>query len=492
MVKIQDSSRFGVMILAAGLGKRMRSEFPKVLHELSGKPLLFHVLKQVGEVFSGASIAIVVGYGREAVEAYVRQEPLLKNLNITFILQAEQRGTGHAARCAIDSPWGLACVQQKLPILVLPGDLPLISAELIAQMIVPLKKGEALRLLTCRLANPTGYGRLVRKGKSGPALRIVEEKDASHREKEIQEVAVSIYFFDAVCLKSYLQRLSNQNAQNEYYLTDVIGLAQKAKKGIGLLTWKCEDDLKGVNDLWDLAQAAQLMNQRVLRKWALLGVKFLAPLTVRVDVTVELSEGVEVDAGVVLLGKTRINRNTVVGPQVFLKDSEVGENVRLKVGSVVENSQIGAGSHVGPYAHLRPSSQVGSNVKIGNFVELKKSKIGDHTSIAHLSYLGDAEVGSRVNIGCGFVTCNFDGKRKNVTVIEDDVFLGSDCQTVAPVKVGKGSYVASGSTLTEDVPPHALAIARSRQVNKIGYAPKLALREPCPTMAPGGSEKKER
>jgi len=469
-------SQFGAVILAAGLGKRMRSKLPKVLHEIAGKPLLYHVLKRVQEVAPHAPIGIVVGYARESVEAYIRQEPQFSKMQITFIFQSEQKGTGHAAQCAMESSWGKYCLKEKLPILVLPGDLPLISTQLLEAMTVPLKKGEGLRLLTCELAEPTGYGRVIRAQSN--VLRIVEEKDANPKERMIREVAVSIYFFDVSYLSWSLGKLSNKNAQGEYYLTDTIELAKKAKKTVAPYSWKNTDELRGVNDLWELCQAGKLLNESILRKWAILGVRFMDPSSTWIDATVELTAGVRVASGAILSGMTRVGADTEIGSGVVLKDVVVGEQVTIKVGTVAEKSQIGSNSNLGPYAHLRPESVVGSHVKIGNFVELKKARVGDNTSIAHLSYVGDAEIGKNVNIGCGFVTCNFDGRkidgnRKHKTVIEDEVFLGSDCQTVAPVKVGKGAYVASGSTITEDVPSQALAIARSRQVNKLGYAEKL-------------------
>jgi len=456
----------------------MLSPLPKVLHEMGGKPLLFHVLKQVHLVAPHASVGVVVGHGREQVETFVRSEPGLKGMNIEFILQSEQRGTGHAARCALDSAWGEARVREKAPVLVLPGDLPLISSDLIRQMLAPLNKRQALRLLTCELPEPTGYGRVVRRAKSGPVLRIVEEKDASPKEKDIREVAASIYLFQSGFLQVSLRRLSNLNAQGEYYLTDLVSHAVKAKKEVDVLRWKVAEDLRGVNDPWELAQASQIMNERINRAWSRKGVKFIDPWTTRVDVTVQLEEGVTLYPGTILMGTTRLGKGVTIGSQVVLKNVWVGDHATVKTGTVAEQARIGEQAQVGPYAHLRPDADVGAKAKIGNFVEIKNSKIGESTSVAHLSYVGDAEVGRNVNIGCGFVTCNFDGriidgKKKHKTIIEDEVFLGSDCQAVAPLRIGKGAFIASGSTLTENVGPGDLAIARSRQVNKPGYAKKF-------------------
>ena len=476
------SKTCGVIIMAAGQGKRMRSDLPKVLHEVSGQPILFHILNRIQECALAASVAapvaIVVGHGREKVEAAVRANPDFSKLNITFIHQSEQKGTGHAARCAMDAPWGAALVKAKHPILVLPGDLPLIPTSLVSQMTEPMGRAGVLRLLTCDLPDPKGYGRVVRRGKNGVVLRIVEEKDANDREKEIREVAASIYFFHSPFLQASLHRISNKNAQGEYYLTDLVANASRAKKRIDVLKWGCAEDLRGINDPWELAIAQRSMNERTIQKWAQAGARFIDPWSNQIDVGVEIGEGAVIQRGAILSGKTKIAARAVIGARVILTDVVVGEGAYVKAGTIAEKSVIGARAQVGPYAHLRPDSDVGADSKIGNFVELKKTKIGTHTSVAHLSYLGDAEVGNHVNIGCGFVTCNFDGRvidgqRKHRTIIEDHVFLGSDCQTIAPIKIGKGAYVASGSTLTDNVEADSLAIARSRQVNKAGYAKKL-------------------
>jgi len=395
-----------------------------------------------------------------------------------FISFIKQKGTGHAARCAMDAPWGAARVREKANVLVLPGDLPLLTAALIRQVSAPLGRAQAMRLLTTILEHPFGYGRVVRKGKKGGVLRIVEEKDANLREKAICEVACSIYLFAAHFLQFSLQKLSNKNAQGEYYLTDLVAHASRAKKSIDVLEWPETGDLRGVNDPWELAQAGRIMNERCVKEWALQGVRFVDPASTWLDVGVQLSEDVTVHPGAILSGTTQVSRGATIGAYANLRNAFVGEGAHVKIGTVVEDSRIEASANVGPYAHLRPDSHVGAHAKIGNFVELKKTRIGEHTSVAHLSYLGDAEVGRDVNIGCGFVTCNFDGrviegKRKHTTVIEDGVFLGSDCQCIAPVRIGRGAYVASGSTITEDVEEDALAIARSRQVNKPGYAKKL-------------------
>jgi bifunctional UDP-N-acetylglucosamine pyrophosphorylase/glucosamine-1-phosphate N-acetyltransferase len=423
--------------------------------------MLFHTLDQIRAVAPGARVAIIVGHGREQVESAVHGCDDFSSMSIEFVHQAEQKGTGHAARMAMDAPWGEARVRERAQVLVFPGDLPLLPSAIVEQMALPLGRTQAMRLLTCELANPTGYGRIVRKGNRGAVLRIVEEKDANIREKAIREVGTSIYTFNAQFLRFELQKLSNKNAQGEYYLTDLVAAAAKKKKGIDVLNWECCEDVRGVNDPWELAEAARYLNERILQKWARAGVRVLDTVNTWIDAQVELAEGVELHPAVILKGKTRIAAGAVI-----------------KAGSVIEDSQVGPNASLGPYAHLRPGSVVGAGAKIGNFVELKKAVIGEKTSVAHLSYLGDAQVGANVNIGCGFVTCNFDGRvingeRKHKTIIEDGAFVGSDCQTIAPVRIGQGAYIASGSTITDDVEAGALAIARSRQVTKPGYAQKL-------------------
>ena len=442
--------------------------------------MLIHILESLSAAAQGrkVSVAVVVGHARQQVEAAVKAAQL-KGLEVEFIHQAEQRGTGHAARCAMETDWGAKQVAAKAAVLVLPGDLPLVSEELIGQMIQPLGRNDALRLLTCELPDPTGYGRIVRKGKAGPVLRITEEKDANLREKAIREVGTSIYLFQAAFLRYGLGKLSDRNAQKEFYLTDLISQASRARKRMDVLKWRDTEDVRGVNTPWELALAGKILFERCTRRWALEGVRFIDPTATWLDCSVRFNGEATVYPGAMLRGKTVIGAGAVIGPHVKLVNVRVGDGAEIKTGTVGEDSEIGHRAKVGPYAHLRPGSVVGEEAKIGNFVELKKARIGARTSIAHLSYVGDARVGDGVNIGCGFVTCNYDGRKqggsslKHETIIEDEAFIGSDCQTIAPVRVGKGAYVASGSTVTEDVEPGALAIARARQVNKAGYAKRI-------------------
>ena len=465
-----------IVILAAGLGKRMFSTLPKVLIPVCGRPMLFQILDRLHEVAPGTRVNLVVGHQKDRVIESVKAEGY--DLKIDFAEQAEQKGTGHAVRCAMESDWGAATLRAKEDVLVLPGDLPLITGALIADMLEPLKRGTAMRLLTAVLPDPTGYGRIIRKGKSGPVQRIVEEKDATLREKLVQEVGVSIYSFASQFLATGVASLKNTNAQKEYYLTDLIAQAVSKKRTIETLEWEAPEDVRGVNNPYELSLAADILNARILKAHALNGVRFVSLHSCRIEPCVRIEADVTVYPGVILEGQTRIGKGSVIGPNALLRNTTVGEGVEVKAGTVAEESVIADSVKVGPYAHLRPGSLVRSGAKIGNFVELKKTTIGENTSVAHLSYLGDAEVGKNVNIGCGFVTCNYDGRiidgsRKHKTVIEDEVFVGSDCQTVAPVTLKRGSFVASGSTITETVEADALAIARTRQVVKPGYAKKL-------------------
>lgn len=462
-----------LLILAAGLGKRMKSELPKVLHEVCGEPMLVHLLRSVKEATPpGTPIAIVVGHGREKVESTVLDRAEFSELKLDFIFQSEQKGTGHAVRSAMESAWGKSRVAENAEILVLPGDLPLISSNLISEMVRPLSKSSKLRALTCRLSDPTGYGRVIRKGKS--IAKIVEEKDASESQKKINEVVASIYSFESNFLSRELPKLKTKNAQGEYYLTDVVAAA-KGKSEV--LNWSISDDVRGVNDLWELTLAEKIFQRRIVEKHARAGVRFLDTDSVAIESGVTIGVGVKIHRGVVLRGKTSIGAGSDIGSNCVLRSVKVGERVEMKAGCYCQDSEIGDQAKVGPYAHLRPGSFIGREAKIGNFVEIKKSQIGEKTSVAHLSYVGDATIGAQVNIGCGFITCNYDGKDKHQTIIEDDAFVGSDVQVVAPLKIGRGAYIASGSTLTMDVPGGDLAIARTRQVNKTGYAKKFGRKQ---------------
>jgi bifunctional UDP-N-acetylglucosamine pyrophosphorylase / glucosamine-1-phosphate N-acetyltransferase len=478
MVKKKPAKSCGIVILAAGKGTRLNSKVPKVLCPISGTPLIYNVLNSIYKALPDANVSVVVGYEAEQVKSSIQKHPWFEKMSLEFVFQKNQLGTGDAVKEALSSPWGEERLKEKAPLLVLSGDQPLITEALLSEMVQPLKKGQALRFLSFIPESADGYGRVVRQGRQ--VKKIVEDKDASIKEKEINEVASLIYFFESGFLKSSIGKIKSENAQSQFYLPDLVSLAIRQKKKAECIIWKETDDVVGINSNWDLMNANKILNQRNLKKWALNGVLFEDPSSTWIEQDVELAKGVLVSSNTHLKGRTVIGCGTSIGTGVTLSNVKVGNNCEIKQGTVAENSVIKTDAKVGPYAHLRPDSEVGVGAKIGNFVELKKAVIGAKTNISHLSYVGDAHVGCGVNIGCGFVTCNYDGrtiggKRKHPTIIEDNVFMGSDCQVVAPIKIGKGAYVASGSTITEDVEADSLVIARSRQVAKPGYAQKFKL-----------------
>jgi len=443
----------------------MKSELPKCLHKVAGMPMVFRILRTLHCLPIKLDIAVLVGFGKDQiVKAYEESKGELGLPAVTFIDQSHQGGTGHAVTTAISHPWG--AVSQPVEndtILVLPGDQPLVSAHVLTQMLRPLSPRQHYRALTALVPEPKGYGRVVRKrvGSQLQLARVVEEKDATIAERKIKEVVFSTYLFKFGFLKLTLPLLSPKNAQNELYLTDVLEIGFKSKKFGDTLTIDDPSELRGVNDPYELAQAQAIARAAKVEALARAGVYFEDLANVSIDDQVTVEPGARIGVGVVLSGSTKVYKNA-----------------HLKAYTVCMDSTIEEGAQVGPSAHLRPGSLVGRNAKIGNFVELKKTHIGENTSVAHLSYLGDATVGKNVNIGCGFVTCNYDGrvrngKKKHETVIEDDAFIGSASQVVAPITIGRGAYIASGSTITKDVPAGDLAIARSKQENKQGYALRL-------------------
>jgi bifunctional UDP-N-acetylglucosamine pyrophosphorylase/glucosamine-1-phosphate N-acetyltransferase len=446
-----------VVILAAGLGTRMKSNLAKALHALAGRPLIQHVLNAAVGV-APEKIILVLGRQadrvRSAVGAY-RPE---------IVLQAEQLGTGHAVQQATE-----AISTGTGPVLVLCADTPLITGKTLQDVVELHRKSSAtITLVTAKVDKPFGYGRVVR-GKSG-VMRVVEEKDATAAQKKIREVNAGIYCFDRKFLLSALMVLGRNNAQGEYYLPDTIALAKKKKHRVSAFLCRDSDEVMGVNTRFDLGVAEAILRRRINRQWMLEGVTMVDPDTVFVGNEVRLGRDVVIYPNVMLEGGTRIGDGCVVHSGTRIVSSVLAEKVIVKDCSVIEESEIASDAVVGPFAHLRPGSVIGARARIGNFVEVKKSTIGEGSKANHLAYLGDATVGRDVNIGAGVIVCNYDGYVKHPTVIEDNVFVGSDSQLVAPVKIRRGALVAAGSTITGDVPADALAISRVPQEIREGFA----------------------
>jgi bifunctional UDP-N-acetylglucosamine pyrophosphorylase / glucosamine-1-phosphate N-acetyltransferase len=455
-------SRLEVVILAAGMGKRMKSSRIKVLHRAGGRPLVHHVL-DLARAVTDSSPVLVIGHQKEEVE---KECTGLAD----FAVQSEQLGTGHAVLQteSILASRGL----DGSRVLVLSGDVPLTRVETITRLIDEHEQGgNAVTVLTMRPPEPALYGRIVR-GSDGSVVRIVEAKDASEDELAIDEVNAGIYVFDGKLLFESLHTLSTDNAQGEYYLTDVLSRAVELGRRVGAVVADDPIEALGVNSRAELGAVESELNRRTVSRLMDEGVTFRNPQSVSIDSTVTIGQDSAVYPFVVLEGSTSIGRECVIEPGVHLIDVKIGDNVHVKTGTVAEDAQIGDGASVGPYAHLRPGTVLGKNTKVGNFVETKKAVFGDGAKASHLSYIGDAEVGADVNIGAGTITCNYDGVNKHKTVLEDGVFIGSDTQLVAPIRVGRGSYVGAGTTLTKNVPPDSLALSRTPQKTIEGWAKK--------------------
>lgn len=445
-----------VIILAAGLGTRMKSATIKILHRAGGRPIIDYVLDLAREICARPPI-MVIGHQREAVQKVVGERA-------RYAVQDEQKGTGHAVLQAA------ALVEGGRHVLILSGDVPLTRPETLRRLLDEHERSQnALTLLTMKLDDPGLYGRVVRDA-TDAVTRIVEARDASEEEKRIDEVNAGIYVFDGRRLFDNLRNLSTHNAQGEYYLTDLLVVLRNAGMSVGAVIADDPIEALGVNSRADLASVEGEIQRRVIAKLMSEGVTFRNPATVVIDSTVAIGNDTVVYPFVSIEGKTTIGSRCVIEPGVHLTDVTAGNDVHLKTGTVAENADIGDEASVGPYAHLRPGTRLGRHVKIGNFVETKKAVFGEGAKASHLSYIGDAEVGADANIGAGTITCNYDGVNKHKTVIEDGAFIGSDTQLVAPVRIGKGAYVGAGSTITKDVPPEALALSRTPQRVIEGWA----------------------
>lgn len=443
---------FTSIILAAGMGTRMKSEMPKVIHKVCGKELVRWVIDASLEAGADEAVA-VIGHKADMVR------PLIED-SARIAVQAEQLGTGHAVMQA-----GEYIRSANGCIVVLNGDTPLIKAETIKKAVeYHTALGNSATVITAELEDASGYGRIVR-GSEGEVLRIVEQKDASEEEKKIREINSGMYVFDSDALAGALEKLAPNNAQGEYYLTDTLEILRGEGKRIGGYAIEDNDEIRGINNRVQLSEAEAIMQKRINERHMLSGVTIINPSSVFIGAEVEIGADTVIASNVTLAGNTKIGSGCTVEMGCRIEDSVIGDNVSV-LNSVILGSEIGEGTSVGPFAYVRPGCAVGRNVKIGDFVEIKNVRIDDGTKISHLTYLGDADIGRNVNFGCGTVTCNYDGKDKFRSVIGDNVFVGCNTNLVSPVNVGDGAYIAAGSTITDDIPDKNLAIARARQVNK--------------------------
>ena len=462
MPKKTDSSSapsIAVAIMAAGKGTRLKSKLPKVLHEVGGKPVLAHVVAAAAQVVPAADIYAIIGHEAGRVR------DALAPAGINFVLQEQQRGTGHALMVARDAlaPYDI--------VLVLSGDAPLITSGTIGALRdFHVAKKAAMTLLTANLENPTGYGRVIRKSpKSDDVKAIVEQKVLSAAQNKIREINAGFYAFSVRPLYQNIDKLTTGNAHAEFYLTDMAAVLGKAKQRVVAVAAEDPYEVLGGNTRAELMEIDRLLRTRKNQSLMADGVSIYYPETCVIDTEVEIGADTVIEPFVQILGKTRIGGDCRIRSYSVIKDSTIGDGVMVRPGSIMEDAQVAAGAIIGPYSHLRPGSEIGEGAHVGNFVETKKIKLGKGSKANHLTYLGDAVIGAGVNIGAGTITCNYDGVNKNTTIIEDGVFIGSDSTLVAPVKVKRGAYVGAASCITEDVPEDSLAIARGRQVVKEGW-----------------------
>ncbi|WBX81223.1 MULTISPECIES: bifunctional UDP-N-acetylglucosamine diphosphorylase/glucosamine-1-phosphate N-acetyltransferase GlmU [Virgibacillus] len=456
------TKRYAV-VLAAGQGTRMKSKLYKVLHPVAGRPMVKHVIDQINTVKLD-EIVTVVGFGADMVKEQIGDES-------KFVIQEEQLGTGHAVLQAED-----LLKENEGTTLVVCGDTPLITSETYQALFDHHEQtGAKATVLTAKAPNPYGYGRVIRNAVD-EVERIVEQKDATEKELLVDEINTGTYCFDNQALFQALQNVSNDNAQGEYYLPDVIEILQKQGDKVSAFMTASFEETLGVNDRIALAEAEKTMKQRINEKHLRNGVAIIDPDNTYIEPDVEIEPDTIIHPGTILRGDTVIKGNAEIGPHSEVTNCYVGNGTVIKQ-SVASDSKIGNHVKIGPFAHIRPESSIGDQAKVGNFVEIKKTDLAEKSKVSHLSYIGDAKVGSNVNIGCGTITVNYDGKHKYLTTIEDDAFIGCNSNLIAPVTVGKGSYVAAGSTITKDVPEDSLSVARARQTNKEGYASKIKNRQ---------------
>lgn len=448
-----------VIVLAAGQGTRMKSKLYKVLHRVCGKAMVNHVVTQA-EKLNPEKIITIVGFGADAVKNELGNRS-------EYVLQEQQLGTGHAV---LQTKALLA--GKKGTTVVLSGDAPLLTADTIEAIFNDHQENQrAATILTAIYPDPFGYGRVIRNEK-GAVEKVIEQKDATPEEAIIQEVNTGTYCFDNELLFSALEHLTTDNAQGEYYLTDIVEILKNQGELVGAYAMENYEESMGVNDRVALATATQLMQKRINEAHMKNGVTFYDPEHTYVDVEVKIGADTVIEGNVSLRGTTEIGEDCHITSGSDLTNAKIADRVMIK-SSNIEDSSVGTGSDIGPFAHLRPKSIISENVHIGNFVEVKKSEIAAGTKVGHLTYVGDATLGKNINIGCGTIFVNYDGKNKHHTTVEDNVFIGCNANLIAPVKIEEGAFIAAGSTITKDIPKDAMGIARSRQENKLEYAKKL-------------------
>ena len=460
--------RVAIVIMAAGKGTRLKSKHPKVLHEVGGKPILAHVVTSATKVIPAQDVFAVIGHEADRVRQAVA------HTGVNFVVQAEQRGTGHALMVAREA---LAPYDQ---VIVLSGDAPLISPETIQKLRdFHGINHSSMTILSAELENPTGYGRVIRKGKGSPEVKaVVEEKSATPAQRKLREINSGFYAFDAKVLFKHIDELSNDNPHAEFYLTDMAAILGKAKKRVVAVMATDPNEILGSNTRAEMVEIDQHMRMAKCRQLMANGVTIFYPQSCVIDCDVEIGADTVIEPFVQILGNTRIGSDCRIRSYTVISNSVIADGVSILPACVLDGAQVLKGATVGPYSRLRPGSEIGEGAHVGNFVETKKTRLGKGSKANHLTYLGDAEIGAGVNIGAGTITCNYDGSHKHTTVIEDGVFIGSDSTLVAPVKVGQGAYVAAASCITDDVPSDSLAVARARQIVKEGWVKaKRASRE---------------